>query len=69
MVVMSNQPARISQAEAFFGVKRTGLASLLLRLFRPKDAKAAAVNANALTLSFVSTSRVVPLGDIETADV
>ena len=35
----------------------------------PNNTKAAAVNASALILTFASTSRAIPLGDIETAEV
>ena len=66
---MSDQTPRLLQTKVGLKVGRNWLASFLFRLFRPNDAKAAAVNARALNLTFASTSRAIPLGDIETAEV
>ena len=66
---MSDQTPRLLQTKVGLKVRRNWLASFLFRLFRPNDAKAAAVNARALILTFASTSRAIPLGDIETAEV
>ena len=51
-----------------FGVKRTGLASLLCAILRPGDAKAASVNAESVRLVVGSRSREVALRDIETVE-
>ena len=48
-----------------FSVKRTGLASLLFALFRTGEARAAAVNADSVKLTFGSLSREIALRDIE----
>ena len=45
--------------------RRTGLASFLLALLRPGDARAISVNADVVRLSFDSRSIVVALGDVE----
>ena len=68
-VIVSDQTPRLLQTKVGLKVGRNWLASFLFRLFRPNDAKAAAVNARALILTFASTSRAIPLGDIETAEV
>ena len=57
------------QTDVALKIRRSWLAAFLFPLFRPNDAKAAAVNASALILTFASTSRAIPLEDIETADV
>ena len=67
--VMHKPPADATRTEAHFEIGRTGLASLLLGLLRPSDARAAAVNANALVLKFASRSIEVPLGNIEDAEM
>ena len=51
-----------------FGVKRTGLASLLCAILRPGDAKAASVNAESVRLVVGSRSREIALRDIETVE-
>ena len=51
-----------------FGVKRTGLASLLCAIVRPGDAKAASVNAESVRLVVGSRSRDIALRDIETVE-
>ena len=51
-----------------FGVKRTGLASLLCAIFRPGDAKAASVNAESVRLVVGLRSRDIALRDIETVE-
>ena len=66
---MSDQSPSILQTDVALKVRRSWLAAFLFSLFRPNDAKAAAVNASALILTFASTSRAIPLGDIETAEV
>ena len=66
---MSDQTPRLLQTKVGLNVRRNWPASFLFPLFRPNDAKAAAVNARALNLRFASTSRAIPLGDIETAEV
>ena len=68
-VIVSDQTPRLLQTKVGLKVERNWLTSFLFRLFRPNDAKAAAVNASALILTFASTSRAIPLGDIETAEV
>ena len=57
------------QTDVALKVRRSWLAAFHFRLFRPNDAKAAAVNASALILTFASTSRAIALGDIETVEV
>ena len=44
-----------------FSVKRSGLASLLFALFRPREARAAMVNADSVRLSFGSRLREIEL--------
>ena len=66
---MSDHAPGILRTRVALKVKRNWLASFLFRFFRPNDARAAAVNANALILTLASTSRAIPLGDIETAEV
>ena len=51
-----------------FGVKRTGLASLLCAMLRPGDAKAASVNAERVRLVVGSRSREIALCDVETVE-
>ena len=52
-----------------FGVKRTGLASLLFALFRSADARAASVNADSVELAFRSRSVAIALRDIDAVEV
>ena len=66
---MSDQSPSILQTDVALKVRRSWLAAIHFRLFRPNDAKAAAVNASALILTFASTSRAIALGDIETVKV
>ena len=66
---MHMPPADAARTEAHFEIGCTGLASLLPGLLRPRDARAAAVNANTLVLQFASRSIEVSLGDIEDAKV
>ena len=68
MVVMSDQNPR-TLPDVALEVRRNWLASLLFGLFRPADAKAAEVNERALVLTFVSTSKTMPLGDIKTVEI
>ena len=46
-----------------------GLASLLFRIFRSRDARAAAVEAAALRLTYASRSGEIPLGAIDSAEL
>ena len=66
---MSDHAPGILRTRVALKVRRNWLASFLFRFFRPNDARAAAVNANALILTFASTSRAIPLGDIEASEV
>ncbi len=50
-------------------VERTGLASFLFAFLRPRDAKAARVNARVLRLTYRFRFAEIPLGDIEAAEV
>ena len=50
-------------------VGRTGLASFLLALLRPGDAKAATVDADVLTLALPFGTRTIPIQEIESAGV
>ena len=58
-----------SKAVVRLRVGRIGLASLLFAVLRPKDARAAAVNTNALRLTHGSRYTKIPLGDIVAAKV
>ena len=58
-----------SEAVVRLRVGRTGLASFLFAVLRPKDARAAAVNTNALRLTHGSRYTKIPLGDIVAAKV
>ena len=58
-----------SSMEASIEVRRTGLASVLYGIVRPRDAKAAAVNANALKLTFAFRSRKISVGKIDRAEI
>ena len=49
--------------------RRTGLASVLFGLVRPGHAKAATLNASALSVTFAFRTREIPLGDIEAAEL
>ena len=59
-----SRPMDASEAVVRLRVGRTGLASLLFAVLRPKDARAAAVNPNALRLTHGSRYTKIPLGDI-----
>ena len=61
-----NMPA--SQPEAYLAVRRSTLASFLLPLIRPGDAKAAAVDADVLTLTHLFGSTEIPFQEIETVE-
>ena len=52
-------------ADVLFETRRTGMASLLFALFRPREAKAATVNADNVKLAFGSRSREIALRNIE----
>ena len=69
MVVMSDQTAPILRAEVALKVRRTWLASFFLERFRPGGARAAEVNAHSLVLTFAAGTRVIPLGEIEIAEM
>ena len=58
-----------SQPEARLAVRRGVLASILFSLIRPRDAKAAAVDADFLTLTLLFGSKEIPLQEIETTEV
>ena len=64
-----SRPMDASEAVVRLTVGRTGLASLLFAVLRPKDARAAAVNPNALRLTHGSRYTKIPLGDIVAAKV
>ena len=64
-----SRPMDASEAVVRLRVGRTGLASLLFAVLRPKDARAAAVNPNALRLTHGSRYTKIPLGDIVAAKV
>ena len=52
-----------------FGVKRTGLATLLFAIFRSGEARAASVNADSVELAFRSRSAEIALSDIGAVEV
>ena len=52
-----------------FEAKRTGLAKFLFGILRPGDARAAAVDANFVKLSFAVRFTEVALGDLDAVDV
>ena len=58
-----------SRPEAHLVVRRNALASFLLPLVRPRDAKAAAVDADVLTLTLLFGSKEIPFKEIETVEV
>ena len=64
-----SRPMDASEAVVRLRVGRTGLASFLFAVLRPKDARAAAVNTNALRLTHGSRYTKIPLGDIVAAKV
>ena len=53
------------KAEPRLTFKRSGIAAVLFAMIRPRDAKSAAVNEKALTLTFTFRSIGVPLEDIK----
>ena len=55
--------------EAQLAVRRSALASFLFALIRPRDAKAAAVNGDVLTLTLLFGSKEISFKEIETAEV
>ena len=59
-----SRPMDASEAVVRLRIGRTGLASLLFAVLRPKDARAAAVNTNALRLTHGSRYTKIPLRDI-----
>ena len=58
----------VTEPGAWFSVKRTGLASLLFAILRPREAKAASVNADSVKLAFGSRSSEISLGDVEAVE-
>ncbi len=50
-------------------VRRTGITGFIFALLRPRDAKAASVDADTLTLTRAGGSLEIPLGEIETAEL
>ena len=59
----------VSRPEAHLAVRRSALASVLFALIRPRDAKAAAVDADVLTLTLLFGSKEIPFQEIETAEI
>ena len=59
----------VSRPEAHLAVRRSALASFLFALIRPRDAKAAAVDADVLTLTLLFGSKEIPFQEIETAEI
>ena len=66
---MRTSPERTLEPALPFEVGRTGLASFLLPLLRPRDAKAAIVDADVLTLVRPFGTRTIPIQEIESASV
>ena len=64
-----SRPMDASETVVRLRVGRTGLASFLFAVLRPKDARAVAVNTNALRLTHGSRYTKIPLGDIVAAKV
>ena len=62
---MRGSTREVASPESRFSVKRTGLASLLFAVLRPREARAATVNADSVKLAFGSRSREIALSDIE----
>ncbi len=62
-------PYRISVKASSDAVERTGLAARLFAVLRPGDARAAAVNARALRLTYRSRFVEISLGDIKATEV
>ena len=58
-----------SETEVRFRVERSGLASFLFAVLRPRDARAAFVSANSLKLMRGSRYTEIPIGDIVSAKV
>ena len=69
LVAVRKPPLSNLVSEARLSFRRTGLASLFFAVHRPGDAKAAAVDANAVRRAFGSRSTAIPHGDIESAVV
>ncbi len=59
----------VLETEVRFRVERSGLASFLFAVLRPRDAKAAFVSANSLRLMHGSRYTEIPIGDIVSAKV
>ena len=64
---MRTSPERTLEPVLPFEVGRTGLASFLLPLLRPRDAKAAIVDADVLTLALPFGARTILIQEIESA--
>ena len=64
---MRTSPERTLEPVLPFEVGRTGLASFLLPLLRPRDAKAAIVDADVLTLALPFGARTIIIQEIESA--
>ena len=60
---------RALSADNIFEAKRTGLAKFLFGILRPGDARAAAVDANFVKLSFAVRFTEVALGDLDAINV
>ena len=63
------QSLEVSETALRFRVERRGLASLLYAILRPKDARAAFVNANSLNLMHGSGYTKIPIEDISSVKV
>ena len=63
------RPMDVLETEVRFRVERSGLASFLFAVLRPRDAKAAFVSANSLRLMHGSRYTEIPIGDIVSAKV
>ena len=50
-------------------VRRTGIAAFIFAFLRPRDAKAAAVDADRLTLTRAGGTLEIPLGEIESTEL
>ena len=66
---MRTSSERILEPALPFKVRRTGLASFLLALLRPGDAKAATVDADVLTLARPFGTKTIPIQEIESTGV
>ena len=56
-------------AKDTFKVNRTGLASLLFAVLRPRDARSVAVNENLVRVTFAFRSRDISIGDLNAVSV